>query len=126
MPTSEKPKILLIEDDPDQRLMYGVKFESEGYTFITANNGPKGLTLAKQEQPDLILLDIVMDEMDGLEVLKRLKSDPATKDVKVLLLSNLVVEEKIDEGKKLGALDFIVKSQVLPSDLVKIVKGYIK
>lgn len=122
----EKPKILLIEDDPDQLLMYRVQFESAGYTFTTANDGPQGLALAKIERPDLILLDIVMDEMDGLEVLKRLKSDPETKEVKVLLLTNLVVEEKINEGKRLGALDYIIKSQVLPADLVKRVKGYLR
>lgn len=123
---NERPTLLLIEDDPDQRLMYRVQFERAGYTLITANDGPQGLVVAKKEKPDLILLDIVMDEMDGLEVLQGLKSDPETKDLKVLLLTNLVVGEKIDEGKRLGALDYINKSHVLPADVVKRVERYLR
>ncbi|KKQ57152.1 MAG: Response regulator receiver protein, partial [Parcubacteria group bacterium GW2011_GWA2_38_13] len=122
----KKYKILLIEDDADQILMYQTKFEKDGYEFISANNGTKGLELAKKEKPDIILLDIVMDEMDGIEVLKRIRADEETSDLKVILLTNLVVKEKIDEGKKFGALDYIIKSQVEPSNLVKRVRKFLK
>ena len=123
---NKKYKILLIEDDADQILMYQTKFEKDGYEFISANNGTKGLELAKKEKPDIILLDIVMDEMDGIEVLKRIRTDKETSDLKVILLTNLVVKEKIDEGKKFGALDYIIKSQVEPSNLVKRVRKFLK
>jgi len=123
---NKKYKILLIEDDADQILMYQTKFEKDGYEFISANNGTKGLELAKKEKPDIILLDIVMDEMDGIEVLKRIRADEETSDLKVILLTNLVVKEKIDEGKKFGALDYIIKSQVEPSNLVKRVRKFLK
>ena len=82
--------------------------------------------IIKKEKPDIILLDIVMDEMDGIEVLKRIRADEETSDLKVILLTNLVVKEKIDEGKKFGALDYIIKSQVEPSNLVKRVRKFLK
>jgi len=111
-------KILLIEDDATLLDMYRLRFEKEGYAFFTANRGKLGLEIAAKEHPDLILLDIVMPEMDGYQVLTQLKAAVATKDIPVIMLSNLGQHEEIDHGMKLGAADYFIKASLTPSDLV--------
>lgn len=126
MTSSYKAKILLIEDDPDQILMYKTKFELEGFKVITAEDEKEGLTKAREEKPDLILLDVLLYEHDGIEVLKKLKSDPQTKEIPVLILSNLKKRELQEEAKKLGALEWILKVHYLPKEVVNIVENYLK
>ncbi|MBI5221183.1 MAG: response regulator [Candidatus Magasanikbacteria bacterium] len=123
---SKKVKILLIEDDPDQVYLYSTKFQLEGLNMVTAKNGVEGLALVKKEKPDLILLDIVMEEMDGIEVLKNLKKDNGTRDIPVVILTNLAKKELLDQSKKLGAIGFWSKSEVLPQDIVDRVKNILK
>ncbi len=79
--------ILMIEDDPDLRQLTGLRLEREGYRVLTAAEGTEGLSLAQSKQPDVILLDIMMPAMDGREVLRRLKADPRTRDIPVVLLT---------------------------------------
>ena len=122
MAKNNSKKILLIEDDPDQVFLYSTKFEMEGLKLLTAQNGVEGLELAKKEKPDIILLDIVMDEMDGMEVLASLKKDKATKGVPVVLLTNLVKKELVQKSKQMGAAGFWSKTDVLPKDAVERVK----
>ena len=111
-------KILLIEDDATLLDMYRLRFEKEGFDFFTANRGKIGIELAAKERPDLILLDIVMPEMDGYQVLEQLKKTAATKEIPVVMLSNLGQHEEIDHGMKLGAADYFIKASLTPSDLV--------
>lgn len=111
-------KILLIEDDATLLDMYRLRFEKEGFNFFTANRGKAGIELASKERPDLILLDIVMPEMDGYQVLEQLKKNATTKDIPVVMLSNLGQHEEIDHGMKLGAADYFIKASLTPSDLV--------
>ena len=112
-------KILLIEDDSDQVYLYTVKFQLEGLNLVTAKNGVEGLEKVRQEKPDLILLDIVMKDMDGMEVLENLKKDATTKDIPVVLLTNLVKKELLGKAKQLGAVDFWSKTEVMPKDAVE-------
>lgn len=112
-------KILLIEDDSDQVYLYTVKFQLEGLNLVTAKNGVEGLEKVKQEKPDLILLDIVMKDMDGMEVLENLKKDNTTKNIPVILLTNLVKKELSEKAKHLGAFDFWSKTEVMPQDAVQ-------
>ncbi|OGY44966.1 MAG: hypothetical protein A2744_01525 [Candidatus Buchananbacteria bacterium RIFCSPHIGHO2_01_FULL_44_11] len=123
MPNKVNKKILLIEDDPDQVFLYLTKFKMEGLKLLTAKNGVEGLAMAKKEKPDIILLDIVMDEMDGMEVLERLKKDNATKNIPVVLLTNLVKKELLEKSKQMGAIGFWSKTEVLPKDAVDRVKA---
>ena len=123
---AKKTKILLIEDDKDQVFMYRFKFEKEGFDFLSAKNGTEGLQTAKTGQPDLILLDLVLVNESGIDVLEKLKAAPETKNIPVIMLTNLAKKELKAQAEKLGIVDFIIKSQVLPAELVRRVREIIK
>ncbi len=122
--TTDSQTILLIEDDVTLMDMYRLRFEKEGYRFLTANRGSAGLQIAAAEKPDLILLDLVMPEMDGYQVLEQLKADPATKDITVFIFSNLGQEEEVKQGYDLGAEGYIVKSSMTPTGVVERVNDH--
>lgn len=111
-------KVLLIEDDPDQISLYRAVFELAGLKLLTATNGIKGLAAAKENKPDLILCDLVMDTMDGMEVLKRLKADAQTKNIPVVMLTNLNKKSLYLQAENLGALDFWAKTEVMPQEII--------
>lgn len=115
-------KILLIEDDKDQVLMYQAQFMAAGLNIDTAFSGKSGLEKVRDTKPDIVLLDIRMYDMDGREVLRAIKKDKTIKNIPIVLLTNLAKKEIVEEGIKLGAADFIVKSQLDPSEVVKRVK----
>jgi len=119
-------KILLIEDDKDQILMYQTKFELEGYTFTAAESGAKGLEMAAREKPDIILIDILMDKMDGIEVLENLKKNQKTKDIPAVIVTNLDKQEMAKKAMELGALDFIVKSKIPLREMMSRIERYLK
>ena len=121
-----KPKILLIEDDKDQIFMYRFKFEKEGFAFLSARTGAEGLQIAKTEQPDLILLDLVLIKESGVDILEKLKADEAVKNIPVIILTNLAKKEMKVRAQELGIVDFIIKTQILPSELVARVKKALK
>jgi CheY-like chemotaxis protein len=118
-------KVLLIEDDPDQSGLYRTAFEMAGIELLEAANGIKGLALAKEERPDLILCDLVMDAMDGMEVLKNLKADKGTKNIPIIMLTNLNKKSLYLEAENLGALDFWAKTEVMPQEIIARVKKII-
>lgn len=114
--------MLLIEDDPDQIALYQTKFNLEGLETIIAKNGTDGLASAKQNKPQVILLDIVMQDLDGIEVLKRLKQESGTRDIPVLLFTNLTKRELAAAGKKLGAVDYLIKTEFTPRQVAEKIK----
>ncbi|MDD5749236.1 MAG: response regulator [Patescibacteria group bacterium] len=118
----KKIKILLIEDEEMLANMYEVKFKNEGYDLEKALDGVQGLEKAKSFKPDFILLDIIMPKMDGFSVLKAIKEDPDTKGIPVMLLTNLGQDEDIERGKQLGAIGYLVKANITPSEVVAEVK----
>lgn len=118
-------KIAIIEDDALLAQMYAQKFKKDGFEVVMANDGKQGLTLVKKEMPSLVLLDIMMPEMNGLEVLKAIKDDPdqKIKSIPVILLTNLARgTEDINRGLELGAATYLVKSKVKPTGVVIKVK----
>lgn len=121
--TEEKGKILIIEDDRYISKMYQLKLSLEDYDVQVAENGKQGVDKMKEFMPDIVLLDILMPELDGFEVLKIVKSDPTTKNIPVLIMSNLGQEDHVEKGIKLGALGYIVKSQYTPSKVVEKIKS---
>ncbi|MFA6099031.1 MAG: response regulator [Patescibacteria group bacterium] len=122
----KKLKILLIEDDPDQVFLYQSKFELEGFELAAARYGSEGLRLAREQKPDIILLDLVLIAESGLDVLAKLKKDPLTKNIPVVILTNLVQEDSVIKAKKMGATDFLTKTDVMPSDVVSRIREILK
>ena len=116
-------KVLLIEDEKMLSTMYATKFAKEGYDLVQAFDGEAGLAKAKSETPAVILLDIIMPKLDGFAVLKALKSDATLKSVPVILLTNLGQDEDIKKGKELGAVDYFIKANHTPAEVVDKVKS---
>jgi two-component system alkaline phosphatase synthesis response regulator PhoP len=123
---NSKPKILLIEDDKDQIFMYRFKFEKEGFAFFSARTGAEGIKTAKTEKPDLILLDLILINESGVDILEKLKADEAVKNILVIILTNLAKKELKARAQELGIVDFIIKTQILPAELVERVKKALK
>jgi DNA-binding response OmpR family regulator len=102
-------KILIIDDSPMQLKLAGMYLAKEDFVVLNAESGKEGIEKAEQEKPDLIILDIEMPEMDGLETLKMLKSYPTTSHIDVLMCSSVKKEEVINEAIKLGAKGYLNK-----------------
>ncbi len=119
------PKIAIIEDDQAISQMYRIKFEAEGYAVETAENGKLGLELIKQMQPDIILLDLMMPEMTGDEMLVELRATDWGKNVKVIILTNMGESEAPDIIKELGVSAFIVKADMTPRQVAELVKKHL-
>ncbi len=118
-------KILIVEDDPYVQRFYQHLFELNQYDIILAKNGAEGIELAKRERPSLILLDIMMPELDGLTVLSFLKSDPLTRDITTIMLTNIDDAQVAKKAAGLGADGFLVKSSAPPEKLLDLVKSYL-
>lgn len=118
----KKYKVVLVEDEKMLADMYATKFTMEGFTTSKAYDGAAGLELAKKVKPDIILLDVIMPKLDGFAVLKLLKDDPSVKNIPVILLTNLGQDEDIKKGKQLGAVDYFVKANHTPAEVVTKIK----
>lgn len=119
-------KILFIEDDKDQLDIYKTKFKLEGFEFISASTGADGLKFALSKIPDLIFLDILLPDSKGTELLKKIKNNKKTKDIPVIMLTNLSKINLEDEAKKNGATDYIIKTSINLKDLIDKVKEILK
>lgn len=122
----ETKKILIIDDDPGLQKSLKEKLEEEGFIVLLAENAPKGLEEAINNHPDLILLDIVMPTIDGIEMLKALREDDWGKNVKVILLTNLRENEKVAEAMELGSFDYLVKADWSLLSIVEMIKQKLK
>ena len=118
-------KIAIIEDDAAISQMYRIKFEAEGYNVETAENGKLGLELIEKMQPDMILLDLMMPEMNGDEMLIQLRKTSFGKDVKVIILTNMGESEAPDTLKELQVAAFIVKANMTPRQVAELVKKHL-
>jgi len=123
MPEEKKEKILIVEDDKSLREMYQLRLSINGYDVIEAGDGEEGLDVAIKEKPDLILLDIMMPKMSGMDVLDILKSTPETKDIPVIVLTALTEENVKAKGLVYGAEDYLIKSQTMPGQVVEKIEG---
>jgi CheY-like chemotaxis protein len=110
-------KVLLIEDDEFAAEMYRLRLVADGYSVVVGQDGEEGLRMATDERPDFIYLDRRLPGLDGFEVLERLRSDPATRHIPVIILSNYGEPELRERGLKLGALEFLVKADTTPAQL---------
>lgn len=111
----EDVRVLLVEDDPEVAQMYRLKLELDGYAVDIASDGVEALRMATEDPPDLLFLDIRLPKMDGLGVLEALREDARTQNLPVVILSNYSETELVDRGLRLGALDYLIKSQTTPA-----------
>jgi DNA-binding response OmpR family regulator len=116
-------KIAIIEDDQAISQMYRIKFESEGYQVETAANGKLGLELTEKMKPDIILLDLMMPEMTGDEMLAKLRAMSWGKDIKVIILTNMGEQEAPESIKSMNVRRFIVKAEMTPRQVAEMVKA---
>lgn len=117
-------KLLIVEDDPLISRMYNRLFTLEGYEVEIATNGEEGFEKAKTTNPALILLDVMMPTMNGLQTLEALKKDPQTQAIPVIMLSNLTGEQDAEDALSKGAIKYIIKSAYEPADIVKMIKEF--
>jgi DNA-binding response OmpR family regulator len=103
--------ILFIEDEAALQKTFGDMFQIKGYKMLSAMDGQAGLDLSKTASPDLILLDLILPKMHGLDVLKAIKEDAKTKDVPIIILTNLEGINEVEKALELGATTYLVKAQ---------------
>ena len=119
---AEKAKVLVVEDEEILLTALREELENGGYVVGGAVDGEDGLEKVKSFKPDLVLLDLVMPKMDGMEMLRKLKEASDTRDVPVVILTNLSDYERISEALSLGAMDYLVKANYKLEDLLEKVK----
>lgn len=125
--SSPRYRILIIDDDSLIVNMYTLKFKAEhDFEVETANDGKTGLKKIDEYKPDLVLLDVVMPQMDGFEVLQAILKEHGTLPTKIVFLTNLGQREEIERGKKLGVTDYIIKAHLTPSEVVERVRKLVK
>jgi len=122
----EKIKILVVEDDLFLRDLYCELFQDEGFFVDSASDGPEGFAKMKKGGWDIVLLDIVLPKMDGLEIMRRLRDDPPKNpNGPVVFLTNLGKDEPIKEGFRLGGVGYLIKSQFTPDQVLAEIKNFL-
>lgn len=119
---SSKTKVLIVEDDRFLLKILTMKFAAEGFEVASASDGEAGLKQLVSDPPDLLVLDLILPKMNGFEVLTEMKTNTTTKDIPVIVLSNLGQEEDIRRANELGAQEFLVKSNLSIMEVVGKVK----
>ena len=116
-----QPRVLMVEDHPDIADLYQLKLQLEGYRVAVASDGAVGLELARSLKPDLILLDIHVPQLDGLQMLAALREDETTRDQLVVICSEDDDPELMKEARRLSAAAYLIKAHLLPSRLSRTV-----
>ena len=119
-------RVLFVEDDPAVAQMYRLKLELDGYSVEIATDGVQAVAKALADPPDIVFLDIRLPKLDGLGVLEALRGQEQTKQIPVVILSNYSERKLINRGLKLGALEYLIKSQTTPAKVAGGVEGWLK
>lgn len=119
-------KVLLVDDDQALLTIFEESLKKDGFEVVTATTGQQGIEKAKTEKPDFVLLDQVLPDIQGNEVLTTLKADLETKNIPVAMLSNFGQNELVQAAINAGALDYILKYQIEPGDLVNKINELVK
>jgi CheY-like chemotaxis protein len=124
METEKDQLILLVEDDLFVRDLYVRTLKRAGYKLEYAIDGEEGLQKTHELKPDLILLDIMLPKMNGIEMLRTVKTDDTVKDIPIFLLTNLGQDTIIREAFSIGASGYILKARLLPQEVIKIIDRF--
>ena len=119
-------QVLLIEDDPLMYDLYRLFLTTKGYGVVVATDGETGLAKAGEISPDIILLDMMMPKMDGLEVLVNLKAQPKLKKIPVIMMTNLADQKVAEEAIKKGAYTYVLKSDYQSKKLSDLIQSVLK
>ena len=125
MTAPQRPLILVVEDEPSYQHVYQMKLESAGFEVQTANNGEEAVFHCKNQQPDLILLDLIMPVKDGFSTLEDLRSDGNCRQIPIIVTSNLSQDEDIARAMELGATDYFIKSNVAIGEIPEIIRKHL-
>lgn len=117
-----KKLILLVEDDPFLIDIYSEKLKKSGFALEVVSNGEEVLPKIREKKPSLVILDIVLPQVDGWEILEQIKKDPAVSNTKVVILSNLGQKEEVEKGIAGGAAKYLIKANYTPSGVVEEIK----
>jgi CheY-like chemotaxis protein len=117
-------KILLVDDDPTFVRLYSAVFKAQNIDFSIAANGAEAIQKAVAEKPSLILLDIMLPDLNGFDVLKKLKQDEQTSNITVWVITNLAEQLNMETAKSLGAKDYLVKASYTPNQVVEKIKTF--
>jgi DNA-binding response OmpR family regulator len=118
----KKTKILIVEDEEILLTALSEELKQEGFEAVGAKDGQEGVEKAASEKPDLILLDLVMPRLDGIGALKQMKENEQTRDIPVVILTNLSDYDKVSDALSLGAMDYLVKANYRLEELVSKIK----
>ena len=121
----EQRTILVVDDDNGLRELIRINLEHEGYGVIQAANGVQCLTSVREQRPDMVILDVMMPEMDGMECLKIIRATPESADIPVVMYSADFHYDRMQEAKRLGAQDYLVKGAVMWPESLRVVNGYV-
>lgn len=121
-----KKKIAVVEDDPFLSKAFFLKLSNAGFEVFSIKDGLEALDVIRKENPDIILLDLMLPHRSGFEILTDIKADDKLKDIPVLILSNLGQEEEKERGLKLGAKEYLVKTDIKLEEVVEKINGYLK
>lgn len=121
----DKPVILYAEDEKTLSDLYLERFNFEDWQVFLAKTGQEAVELAKEKKPNVIILDIMMPEKDGLEVLRELKALPEFLETKIIMLSVLPNQEIINKSLEAGASGYLIKSQITPTDVIEKIKKFL-
>lgn len=119
------PKILIVEDDKFLRELLARKLQEEKLDIVQAIDGEEGIKKAEEELPDLLLLDLILPGINGFEVLKKLKENPKTSNIPVIVLSNLGQKEDVERALSLGAKDYLIKANFTLDEIFDKIKKYL-
>jgi len=119
-------KLLLIEDDPLIIALYKEGLEKRRFEVAVAEDGEKGLEMARTSKPEIILLDLMLPKLDGFSILKELKAAPDTKNIPIFVVTSFGMDENVRRAYELGAYDVILKYQVSPIDIALKVRKFLK
>ena len=115
--------ILLVEDDPFITDIYTTKLTNAGFSVDMVNDGKKAIEKLEEKKPDLLILDIVLPQVDGWEVLRKIKLNSNLKDLKIIIFSNLSQKQEIEKGMDLGSIKYLIKANYTPSEVVEEIKS---
>lgn len=115
-------KVAIVEDDLAIAQMYRLKFEAEGYKVEIAENGKLGLALCEQMKPDLVLVDLMMPEMNGDEMLEKMRATDWGKGIRVIVLTNVGEQEAPDKLRSLDVRAYIVKAEMTPKQVAELAR----